>query len=63
MDMKVNDNLVIIGNGRQFNLFPTDYQKVVCDRAHSSVGQNDPNDDQVAASADDHHDGEEHGPK
>ena len=41
----------------------TDYQKVVCNRSHSSVSENDPNDDQVATSRNDDHDGEEHRPE
>lgn len=45
-----------------FNHCSTDYQKVVCDRAHSPVGQDDPDDDQVATGTDDDHDGEEHRP-
>lgn len=41
----------------------TDYQKVVRNRSHSSIGENDPNNDQVAASRHDDHDGEEHRPE
>ena len=44
-------------------LLQTDYQKVVRNRSHSSIGENDPNDDQVATSRNDDHDGEEHRPE
>jgi hypothetical protein len=44
-------------------LLQTDYQKVVRNRSHPSVSENDPNNDQVATSRNDDHDGEEHRPE
>lgn len=43
--------------------FKTDYQEVVRNGAHSPVSEHDPNDNQIATSANDDHDSKEHRPE